>query len=77
MAATTLDRNGRVVILAEIRARHGLTPGTKLELVDEGGVLRLIVRRVERSDPEVGYGMIKVRRRGPLRKASARPQNRW
>jgi len=40
MAATTLDRNGRVVIPAEIRARYGLTPGTKVEIIDEGGTLR-------------------------------------
>lgn len=61
MAAATLTEKGQVVIPAEIRARYGLTPGTQVEFVDEGGSIRLIVRRrVPPSDPEAGFGLIKV-----------------
>ncbi len=64
MPAATLTERGQIVIPAEIRARYGLTAGTQVEFVDEGGTIRLVVRRkVARSDPEAGYGMIKVRRR--------------
>ena len=63
MPAATLTERGQIVIPAEIRARYGLTPGTQVEFVDEGGTIRLVVRRrVARSDPEAGYGMIKIRR---------------
>lgn len=62
MPTATLTVKGQVVIPAEIRARHGLTPGTQVEFVDDGGVIRLIVRRkVAPSDPAAGYGMVKVR----------------
>ena len=62
MPAATLTEKGRVVIPAEIRARHGLTPGTQVEFVDEGGTIRLLVRRrVAPSDPAAGYGLIKVK----------------
>lgn len=66
MPAATLTEKGQIVIPASIRARYGLTPGTQLEFVDEDGTLRLVVRRrVERSDPNAGYGMIRIRRRRP------------
>ena len=66
MPAATLTENGQIVIPAEIRARYQLTPGTQVEIVDEGGTIRLVVRRrVARSDAAAGYGMIKVKpRRG-------------
>ena len=61
MATATLTAKGQIVIPAEIRTRHGLTPGTQLEFVDEGGVIRLIVRRkVAPSDPAAGYGLVKL-----------------
>lgn len=61
MPAATLTAKGQIVIPAEIRARHQLTPGTQLEFVDEGGTIRLVVlRRVPPSDAAAGYGMIKV-----------------
>ena len=64
MPAATLTEKGQIVIPAEIRARYQLTPGTQLEFVSEGGTIRLVVRRrVPRSDPEAGYGMIKVKPR--------------
>ena len=73
MPAVTLTEKGQVVIPADIRARFGLTPGTQVEFVDEGGAIRLLVRRrVARSDPAAGYGLIKVApaRGGARRKLS-------
>lgn len=68
MPAATLTEKGQVVIPAEIRARHGLTPGTQVEFVDEGGTIRLVVRRrVTPSDPVAGYGLIKLKARGKPR----------
>ena len=44
MAAATLKEKGQIIIPAEIRARYELTPGTQVEFVDEGGVIRLLIR---------------------------------
>lgn len=64
MPAATLTEKGQIVIPAEIRARYQLTPGTQVEFVHEDGTIRLVVRRrVSRSDPAAGYGMIKVKAR--------------
>lgn len=61
MAVATLTAKGQIVIPADIRARHELTPGTQVEFVDEGGVIRLLVRRrVVASEPAAGYGMIRI-----------------
>jgi len=61
MPAATLTEKGQVVIPAEIRARYELTPGTQVEFVDEGGTIRLLIRRrVAPSDPAAGFGLIKV-----------------
>ena len=61
MAAATLTDKGQIVIPSEIRARYGLTPGTQVEFVDEGGTIRLVIRRrVTPTDPQAGYGLIKV-----------------
>lgn len=61
MPAATLTAKGQIVIPAEIRARYELTPGTQLEFVDEGGVIRLVIRRrVAASDPAAGYGLVKI-----------------
>lgn len=74
MPAATLTEKGQVIIPAEIRARYGLTPGTQVEFVDENGSIRLVVRRkVPRSEPADGYGMVKVKPRGtgnPARRLS-------
>jgi antitoxin PrlF len=65
MPAATLTEKGQVVIPAEIRARHGLTPGTQVEFVDEGGTIRLVVRRrVTPSDPAAGYGLVRLKPKG-------------
>jgi AbrB family looped-hinge helix DNA binding protein len=62
MPAATLTEKGQIVIPAEIRARYELTPGTQVEFVDEGGTIRLLVRRrVAPSEPAAGYGMVKVK----------------
>lgn len=66
MAAATLTAKGQVIIPAEIRARYELTAGTQVEFVDEGGVIRLLVRRrVAPTEPAAGYGMVKVAPRPP------------
>jgi antitoxin PrlF len=71
MSAATLTNKGQIVIPADIRARYELTPGTQVEFVDEGGVLRLLVRRkVTPSDPAVGYGLVKVKAKGSPRRLS-------
>ena len=63
MSAATLTEKGQIVIPADIRARYGLTPGTQVEFVDDGGVIRLLVRRrVQVTDPAAGFGLVKVKR---------------
>lgn len=69
MPAATLTNKGQVIIPAEIRARHGLTPGTQVEFVDQGGIIRLVVRRrVTPSDPAAGYGLVKPKPKGKPRR---------
>jgi antitoxin PrlF len=71
MPAATLTEKGQIVIPAEIRARYELTPGTQVEFVDEGGVIRLLVRRrVASSEPAAGYGLVKVKSSGRPSKLS-------
>jgi AbrB family looped-hinge helix DNA binding protein len=66
MPAATLTAKGQIVIPASIRERYELTPGTQIEFVDEGGVIRLLIRRpVPPSDPSAGYGMFQVKRSIP------------
>jgi len=63
MSAATLTEKGQIVIPADIRARYELTPGTQVEFVDEGGVIRLLVRRrIPVSDPVAGFGLVTVKR---------------
>lgn len=71
MAASTLSEKGQIVIPLDIRQRYELTPGTQVEFVDDGAAIRLIVRRrVTRSDPAAGYGLVKAKR--PAGKAAVR-----
>jgi AbrB family looped-hinge helix DNA binding protein len=68
MAAVTLTEKGQIVIPADIRARYDLTPGTQVEFVDDGGTIRLLVRRrLPPSDPAEGYGLIKVQKSATAR----------
>lgn len=39
---TTIDKAGRVVIPASVRARAGLTPGTELDVIIEDSSIRLV-----------------------------------
>jgi len=39
---TTIDKAGRVVIPACVRARAGLTPGTELDVIIEDSSIRLV-----------------------------------
>lgn len=69
MGTATLTERGQVVIPAEIRSKYGLSAGTQVEFVDDGGTIRLVVRRrVVPSDPEAGFGMIKVKPAGRVRR---------
>ena len=62
MAAATLSEKGQIVIPLEIRERYELTAGTQVEFVDEGGAIRLVVRRrVSPSAPAAGYGLIRAK----------------
>lgn len=68
MVTATLTEMGFIAVPAEIRARYELTPGTELEFVDEGGAIRLLVRRrATQSDPAAGYGMVKIASGGKAR----------
>ena len=61
MAAATLTEKGQIIIPAEIRSRYELTPGTQVEFVDDGGSIRLVIRRrVAHADPAAGYGLVKI-----------------
>lgn len=71
MPPATLTERGQVVIPAEIRAKYGLTPGTQVEFVDDGATIRLVVhRRITPSEPEAGYGLIRLKRTGSRRRLS-------
>jgi AbrB family looped-hinge helix DNA binding protein len=77
LAAVTLTEKGQIVIPLEIRQRYELTPGTQVEFVDEGGAIRLVVRRrVPPSDAAAGYGMVRAKHPkdgGPRRLADFDP----
>jgi AbrB family looped-hinge helix DNA binding protein len=71
MAAATLTAKGQIVIPAEIRSRYELTPGTQVEFIDEGGAIRLVVRRkIAQTDPLSGFGLVKLKSSGVKRKLS-------
>ena len=66
MAAVTLSEKGQIVIPLDIRQRYDLTPGTQVEFVDDGGAIRLVVRRrIEPSDPAAGYGLVRAKAPDP------------
>jgi antitoxin PrlF len=70
MPAATLSEKGQIVIPLEIRERYELTAGTQVEFVDEGGAIRLVVRRrVTPSVPEAGFGLVRA---NPARKGAGR-----
>lgn len=62
MAHATVSAKGQVVIPAELRKRLGIGPGTQLELIEEGGTIRVhIVRAVSPSRLEDGFGLLTYR----------------
>lgn len=65
MATAQISAKGWIVIPAEYRRKHGLHPGTKVQIVDYGGVLAVIPVL---DDPVPGArGILKTR--GRLTKA--------
>jgi len=60
-----VSQKGWVVIPAELRRKHNLSPGTEVQVVDYGGVLALVPKL---QDPvQQAAGMLKGRK--PLRRA--------
>ena len=67
----TLTEKGQVVIPAGIRRRYGLTPGTKVQFVDDGDGIRLVIKRpVAESTVDEGFGMFRLDESGELRRLS-------
>ena len=57
MPTLTISQKGWVVIPAELRKKYQLTPGTKVQVVDYGGVLSIV--RVSDNPIDRGAGMLK------------------
>jgi AbrB family looped-hinge helix DNA binding protein len=57
MTILTISSKGWVVIPAEIRRKYHLEPGTKVRLVDYGGVLSIV--RIPDDPIREGRGMLK------------------
>jgi len=53
----TISAKGGIVIPAEYRAIYGLKPGTRVSLVDYGGILSIV--RVPDDPIEASHGMLK------------------
>ena len=53
----TISEKGWVVIPAELRKKYDLNPGTKVTIVDYGGVLSIV--RLPNNTIEYGYGLLK------------------
>ena len=53
----TISAKGWVVIPAELRKKYGLTPGTKVAIVDYGGVLSIV--RIPDDPIREGRGFLK------------------
>ncbi len=54
---TTVSAKGWVVIPAEYRAKYGLKPGTRVSIVDYGGILSIV--RVPDDPIRAARGMLK------------------
>lgn len=53
----TISEKGWVVIPADLRKKYDLNPGTKVTIVDYGGVLSIV--RLPNDTIEYGYGLLK------------------
>ena len=53
----TISEKGWVVIPAELRKKYDLNPGTKVTIVDYGGLLSIV--RLPNDTIEYGYGLLK------------------
>jgi len=58
MATATVSAKGWIVIPAEYRRKHRLEPGTKVQVVDYGGVLAVIPAL--RNPPRDARGVLKA-----------------
>ncbi len=66
MSSALVSSKGQVVIPAELRRRYAIEAGTRLDFVDEGDALRIVVRPVgESACGDDGFGLLKYR--GPRR----------
>lgn len=57
MTTLTVSQKGWVVIPAELRRKYQLAPGTKVQIVDYGGVLSIV--RIPDDPINTGAGMLK------------------
>ena len=55
--ASTISAKGWVVIPVELRRKYHLTPGTKVMIVDYGGILTIIPSM--KNPVEQSYGVLK------------------
>ena len=65
MPTVTVSQKGWVVIPAELRRRYGWKPGTRVNVVDYGGVISL--QPVLKNPEEEGWGASKVPGRSLLK----------
>ena len=79
MPMATVSAKGWVVIPAEYRKKHHLEPGTKVNIVDYGGVLAIIpafddpvdeARGILRSRKSLSKALLNERKRERRREAS-------
>lgn len=69
MTAVTLSSKGQLVLPVEIRQRFGLTAGSRLDVLEEAGGIRLVVAdSAPLAAVESGFGMLKARRGGRPRR---------
>ncbi len=57
---TTIDGAGRLVVPQAMRQRLGLTPGSRVELLERDGVVHLSAAPVEVEVEERAYGPVLV-----------------
>jgi AbrB family looped-hinge helix DNA binding protein len=68
-AIVTVSSKGQVVLPAELRDRHGLSAGAKLEVFEEADGVRLrVVRAVAPTELDALAGMVKAKSKGRPRR---------